>query len=520
MSRATINTGGVTFATASDQAQPELIRNRPCHILVLADFSGRQHRQLNDAASLERRPIYELNLDNVDDVFVRMGVTLDLAIADDLIRFQELDDLHPDFLYQRVDQLFSQLRALKRKLNNSATFDAAAAEIMGWSRAGAGTAEGAMAGRDNTATARPDDGNADVLDMLLHSTRAQAEAAHSVQGLIQQIVAPYVVPSPDPRQGELLATVDQAASHLLRQILHSSAFQELEASWRGLYWLIRQLELDHNLRLFVADVSLQEISEDNEAHPEDLTGLHKLLLENRVGEGSVPFSLVLADYRFEDQLDHCEALANLASAAADSHAVLLAGGSERLAGCPSLVQVPDPEHWYLHCNGVNSEGESSDFSLLWNAIREQDYSQYALLTCPRFMLRLPYGASTSPLESFDFEELPTDGQHQYYLWGNGAWLVAAQLANGFQAGGWSSAATQGSRVTRLPLHVYKEFGQSRVKPCAEIQMLDTTATALREQGLQPLRSVRDEDTVVIPPLQSICSENPLLLGPWSEPTPA
>lgn len=499
MSRATINTGGIPIATTSDSEQPTLVRNKPCHILVLADFSGRDHRNENDTANLAQRKILEITRDNVDDIFVRMGVTLDLSIADKPIKFLELDDLHPDFIYERVD-LFSQFRALKRKLKKRETFEAAAAEIQSWSKQ-------PKVEEAATPTSAQEE---DVLDMLLHSTRAQAEAAHSVKGLIQQIVAPYVIPSPDPREAELMGAVDQAASHLLRKILHSSAFQDIESSWRGLYWLLKQLETDQELRLFVADVSLQEIIEDNEAHEDTTTQLHKLLLENRVGEGSVPFSVIVADYQFKDEVSHCEALANLASTAADSHAVLVSGGSERLAGCPNLTQVPDPEHWYLHRDA------ESDFNLMWQAIREQDYTQYAVLACPRFMLRLPYGANTSPLEAFDFEELPKDGQHAYYLWGNGAWLLASQLGNYFSRGGWSEEATRGSKVTQLPLHVYKEHGQSQVKPCAEINMLDTTAAALREHGLMPIRSVRDEDSVVIPPLQSICSESAVVLGPWSE----
>ncbi|MEE2732136.1 MAG: type VI secretion system contractile sheath large subunit [Pseudomonadota bacterium] len=507
MSRATMNTGGIPISTASDQDQPTLVRNKPCHILVLADFSGRDHRDQNDAANLDQRRIFEITRDNIDDVFVRMGVTLDLPIADEPIKFLELDDLHPDFIYERVD-LFSQFRALKRKLKKRDSFAAAAAEIQSWGASS--QAASTTASPSQTATAQSSTANADVLDMLLHSRRAQAEAAHSIKGLIQQIVAPYVIPSPDPREAELLQTVDQAASHLLRKILHSSAFQDIESAWRGLYWLLKQLETDQQLRLFVADVSLQEIIADNEAHEDSTTQLHKLLLENRVGEGSVPFSVIVADYQLQDEVSHCEALANLASTAADSHAVLVSGGSERMAGCPNLTQVPDPEHWYLHRDG------ESDFTLMWQAIREQDYAQYAVLACPRFMLRLPYGANTSPLEAFDFEELPQDGQHPYYLWGNGAWLLAAQLGNYFTGGGWSADATRGSKVTQLPLHVYKEHGQSQVKPCAEINMLDTTATALMAHGLMPLRSVRDEDSVVIPPLRAISSVTPQVLGPWSE----
>lgn len=504
MSRATISTGSTYFSSPDGERQPTQVNRLPCHILVLADLSGRDHRGENDAANLSKRQILEVTRDNFDDIFVRMDVTLDLPVADRPIKFLDMDDLHPDFIYEGVD-LFREFRELKSKLNNPKHFDAAAAEIQGWSESAS------VSGFENEPTSGSEQHSpeSDVLDMLLNSTRAQAVAKNSVKDLIQQIVAPYVVPSPDPRQADLIDTVEQAASHFLRKILHSSAFQEIESSWRGLYWLLKQLDTDRNFRLFVADVSLQEIIDDNENNPESTTQLHELLIENRMGVGTVPFSMVVADYQFQDEVSHCEALANLASTAADSHAVLLSGGSERIAGCPSLTQVPDCEHWYLH------REVESDFSLMWAAIREQEYSQYALLTCPRFMLRLPYGAKTSRLESFKFEELPKNGQHPYYLWGNGAWLVAAQLGTYFSQAGWSEVATSGGKITQLPLHVYQEDGENEVKPCAELNMLDTTASGLQAKGLMPIRSVRNEDSVVIPPLRSISSESSALLGPWT-----
>ncbi|CCU73409.1 type VI secretion system contractile sheath domain-containing protein [Thalassolituus oleivorans] len=503
MSRATLNTGGISFSSAAEQSQPTLVRHRPCHILVLADFSGRDHRNENDADCLSKRKIYEVTRDNFDDVFTTMNVTLDLPVSARPIKFQEMDDLHPDYIYERVD-LFSQFRDLKRDLLSSDRFAAAASEIQGWFAQ-------PLAEESVSETSTQ---SSDVLELLLNSRRAQTEVKSDVQGsvkdLIQQIVAPYVIPSPDPRQAELMNAVDQGASHLLREILHSKAFQEIESSWRGLYWLLKQLDTDGSVRLFIADISLQEIITDNEANPESITQLHKLLLDDRLEEGSVPFSVVMADYQLQDEVSHCEALANLASAAADSHAVLLSGASERIAGCPSLVKVPDPEHWYLH------REVESDFTLMWQAIREQDYSQHALLTCPRFMLRMPYGEKTSSVEALAFEELPQDGQHDYYLWGNGAWLITAQLGNYFSGGGWSEEATYSSKITQLPLHVYKEHGESRVKPCAEINMLDRVASALRDKGLMPIRSVRDQDSVVIPTLESMSSESSELLGPWSE----
>jgi type VI secretion system protein ImpC len=49
---------------------------------------------------------------------------------------------------------------------------------------------------------------------------------------------------------------------------------------------------------------------------------------------------------------------------------------------------------------------------------------------PRFLLRLPYGASTVPVKKFNFEEDST-GNHDAYLWGNAAIAMATRVADSF-----------------------------------------------------------------------------------------
>ena len=506
MSRATINTGGIEFS-GSDQTQPQPTSNRPCPILVLADFSGRSHRGLDDATNLKTRKIYQITRDNFDEIFMRQHVTLDIAIADKPIEFNDPEDLHPDYIYERVD-LFAKFRALKRKLNKRESFDEAAQEIFSW----------ANAPKPATTAAAPtpttDDGSADLLDELLHSTRAQMEQADSIQGLIQQIAAPYVIPSADPRLPELIDTVDQSTSHLMRKILHSSAFQGIESAWRSLQWLLKRLDTDHDLKLYIADISLAEIIEDNEAHPESTTALHELLVDQRQAEGIAPFSMIVADYEISDDIAHVDALANLGSIAADLNATLLCGGSPRLAGCEDLVHQPEPADWQLH-------GPDDDFTLLWQAVREQDYSQHIALVAPRVLLRLPYGQRTSPTETFSFEELPSQLPHDFYLWGNGAYLIAYVLGNTFNRRGWVNPTSDSQLVDGLTIHVTQQDGESVVTPCAEILMTDTTAGGLVEAGLLVVRSVANQDAVIIPNLRSIHPEQTALAGPWSPvPEPA
>lgn len=502
MSRPSISTGQISFAgEAADREKPASGR-LPCHVLILADFSGRHHRGRDDAGNLLQRPILHVTRDNLDEVFQRLQVTLDIAVADKPIVFNEPEDLHPDFIYERVG-LFEQFRALKRQLQNPATFADAAARLQQWAPA---TPPRKTAAEYSSISIPDDSAPRSVLDDLLQSSHEQQNPALSVQALIQQIAAPYVIPAADPRLPELLQTVDNASSHLLRSVLHSSAFQGIEASWRGLQWLMKRIDSDSDLRIFIADISLQEIIADNIAHPDSTTQLHRLLADSRQTPGTPPFSLIVADYELQDSLDHCDALANLGSIAADLDAVLLCGGSPRIAGCANLTAQSEPTGWTLH-------GPDEDFSVLWQAIREQDYSAHIGVVAPRFLLRLPYGARTSPCQCFPFEELPPQAAHEYYLWGNGAWLVAAVLCQSFNHAGWQPPAPALTTQGGLPIHVRNDYGDKTVTPCAEIQMTDTTATALRQAGLLVIRSIRDQDAVLVPSLDSLHPQLPLA-GRW------
>jgi hypothetical protein len=44
----------------------------------------------------------------------------------------------------------------------------------------------------------------------------------------------------------------------------------------------------------------------------------------------------------------------------------------------------------------------------WQAFRESEDSRFAVLTMPRVLARLPYGAATRPIDEFEFEECDLD----------------------------------------------------------------------------------------------------------------
>src|SRR5207249_1423022 len=102
----------------------------------------------------------------------------------------------------------------------------------------------------------------------------------------------------------------EATGGQMRAILHHPAFQALEAAWRGLYFFVRRLDTDANLKLHFLDVSKAELAADLGA-AEDLstTGLYKLLVEQTVNTpGAKPWAVVVGHYTFDQQRPDVELL--------------------------------------------------------------------------------------------------------------------------------------------------------------------------------------------------------------------
>ncbi|MFL0811301.1 MAG: type VI secretion system contractile sheath large subunit [Agarilytica sp.] len=503
MSRASISTGNITFTSKEgDQQRTPKARDdeAPMHIAILADFSGRQSQGVCEADSISSRKAIEVDRDNFEEVFEKLNVSLQLAVSGTPLKFCEFDDLHPDFLYRKID-LFEQFHALKFKLNKPELFQDAADEILSWQNQ---QIEAKQTPYEEGGIPLPEN----MLDAVLsqhHRATQENKPENDIQQLIKSIVAPYALVKTDPRLPEFESAIDEATAHTLRKILHASTFQDLEANWLGLYFLIRRIETSSKLKIFIYDISPEEIIDDTiNCETSEQTQLYKLLVEQRQMPGCENYAIVQCNMQMEDDIDHCQVARLLADIAAQSQSLACASASENIAGCESIANTPDPDDWHYDID--------ASFSEAWHTLRNSEASQHLALCAPRFMLRLPYGKSTSPIESFDFEELPEYGAHPYYCWGNSAHLLTLLLAQSYSQSGWQFVPGQLQQVDELPLHVYREYGEAHTKACAEITMTDRAANALAEQGILSVRSVKEATSVILSNMRSLSAKGSLVFS--------
>jgi type VI secretion system protein ImpC len=508
-------TVGVTGV--GSEIQPET----PLRIALLGAWNGQAGRGAQASSpSLADRTLVAVDRDNFDEVLAKFRVEIHVPFAEDghtpiTVRLAALDDFHPDRLTERVEML-RVLKELRARLNNPSTFSAAADELRAWVPANTM----AKVTEQNTKREPPPSIPSDVnqqglLDLILGETQSRSRpTGHPARAegwfdYLQKVIEPHLLPSIDySQQAQLLGLVDTVLSRQVRAILHNPDFQAAEAVWRGLFFLVRRLETSGTLQLHLLDVSKAELAADL-GSADDLrsTQTYRLLVEHSIGVlGGQPWGILVGNYTFDNGRQDVELMGRIAKVACQAGAPFLAAASPRVVGCESLAVTPDPDDWRRRATPEEDEA--------WAALRRLPEASYLGLALPRFLLRLPYGKETDPVEGFDFEEMPEGPDHEKYLWGNPALACVYLLAEAFNQYGWEFRPGVIQEIDGLPLHVYREAGDSQMKPCAEGWLTHRAAEAILAKGPMPLQSVKGRAAVCLPRFQSLASPAKSLAGRW------
>ena len=320
--------------------------------------------------------------------------------------------------------------------------------------------------------------------------------------MIKQIVGPHVVASADPSQASLIAAVGAAITTQMRAVLHHRDFQCLESAWRSLDFLVRNVETDEQLQLYMLDISKDELVDDLNASDQlGSTGLYHLLVEETVHTpGAELWAVIAGDYTFDATAQDAQVLGRAAKIAHQAGAPFLGGASPRLLGCDSLATTPDCAQW--------DQPMGDDAAAAWQALRQLPESSYVGLLAPRFLIRLPYGSAADEIDRFEFEELAAHGfdpvaSHPSFLWANPAFIAALLLAQSFNMRGWDMSPGAGGTIDGLPAHTFKRHGETEMTPCAEIWLTDRCADAVLSKGVMPLMSIKSRDAVRLTRFQSL-----------------
>jgi type VI secretion system protein ImpC len=338
------------------------------------------------------------------------------------------------------------------------------------------------------------------------SSGATGTAADDLAGFVRRVVRRHLVADPDPRQAELVAGVDRAVAAQLRDLLRDPSFRALESAWRTVERLARRVETSTSLRLYLLDVSADELDGALNDQPDGaVTELARLLARAgaRLPDGGRWSALVVLRTFGADEYDHAR-LARLGMIARALAATAFVDVAPSFAGLESWRAARE-------ARAVVERGSPT-----LAALRASPAATWLCAAAPRVLLREPYGADGEPVESFAFEELADDAAHDHYLWGSGGAVCALLLAQSFEQSGWSLRPGEVRDLNGLPLPMRVVDGEREIVPCAETLLTEEAAERMQELGITPIATMRNTDTAHVVRFQSLASPPTALAGPWLE----
>ena len=277
-----------------------------------------------------------------------------------------------------------------------------------------------------------------------------------------------------------IAEIDDLLSDQLNEILHHEEFQQLEASWRGLHYLVFNTETGSRLKLRLLDVSKAELLKDLEKAVEfDQSTLFKKVYEEEYGTlGGYPYSFLVGDYEIGRHPQDMAFLEKMAQVAAAAHAPFVTAAHPGMFDMGSFTELAVPRD-------LAKIFESAEM-IRWRAFRESEDSRYVALALPHVLMRLPYGPDTVPVEGISFVEAVDGRDHSSYLWGNAAYVLAQRITNAFALYGWTAAirgVEGGGKVEGLPTHTFlTDEGDIALKCPTEIAITDRREKELNDLG--------------------------------------
>jgi type VI secretion system protein ImpC len=297
-----------------------------------------------------------------------------------------------------------------------------------------------------------------------------------------------------------IAQLDHLVSIQLNEIMHHPDFQQLEASWRGLKYLLSQSETGAMLKIKVLNVSKKELLRDLQRAPEfDQSAMFKKVYEEEFGVfGGAPFGALIGNYEFGKSGQDIELLEKVSQVAAASHAPFLSGTSAEMFNLESFTELDAPRD-------LAKVFDTSEYAR-WKSFRESEDSRYVGLTAPRMLLREPYGRDTVPVEAFDYDEKVDGTEHDRYLWGNAVWALAARVTQSFAKYSWCATirgVESGGLVEGLPVHNFRtDSGEIAMKCPTETPITDRREKELADLGFIPLVHAKGTDKAAFFSVQS------------------
>ncbi len=287
-----------------------------------------------------------------------------------------------------------------------------------------------------------------------------------------------------------IAELDSQISKQLDEVMHHSAFQQVESAWRGLKSLIDRTDFRQNVKIELLDISKDDLRQDFEDSPEIIqSGLyHHTYIEEYDTPGGEPIGAVISNYEFDRSAQDIALLRNISKVSASAHMPFIGSVGPKFFGKENMEEV-------AAIKDIGNYFDRAEY-IKWKAFRDSDDARYIGLTMPRVLGRLPYGPDTVPVRNFNYVEEVKGPDHEKYLWTNATFAFAANMVKSFINNGWCvqiRGPQAGGAVKDLPIHLYDLGTGSQVKIPSEVMIPETREFEFANLGFIPLSYYKNRD---------------------------
>jgi len=287
--------------------------------------------------------------------------------------------------------------------------------------------------------------------------------------------------------------IDTAMSKQLAEIMHAEKLQKLEGTWRGLQHLVMNSETGASLKIKVFNAKKKEIFKDLDKAVEfDQSQTFKKLYENEFGTpGGEPYGALIGDFEFTNHPDDVDMLANMSHVAAAAFCPFISAADPKLFGFGDWTELSKPRD-------LEKVFDSTEYAK-WSSFRESDDARFVNMVMPRVLSRLPYGADTKPIDTFQYEEFADSSEpaHDDFTWMNAAYVMGTKLTDAYAQYGWCTAirgAEGGGKVEGLPTYNFvSDDGDVDMKCPTEVGITDRREAELSNLGFLPLCHYKNTD---------------------------
>ena len=231
-----------------------------------------------------------------------------------------------------------------------------------------------------------------------------------------------------------IVALDAALSRQLDAVLHHPRLTRLEASWRGLRWLVDGFEQDRLVKIRLLPARWSEIARDLERAVEfDRSQCFRLIYEEEFGTpGGQPFGMIAADYDIRGgpgpghPVDDITVLGQLAGVAAAAFCPIVLPADPGLLGLDSFHEMQAT----LNITQAMRTPERAR----WRALAGREDTRFLAVLLPRSIGRPLWRADGTRSDRFRYAEHTRSPQAR--VWMRPVFPMAAAAARAFTRYRW------------------------------------------------------------------------------------